>query len=974
MRLKVLWLCALIALTVSCATTTSHGQAEDPARPASDAETIRFNFKGATFEEVIDFFARATGMPVVWEIEPPQGTLDYLSPQTHTPAEALRILNIILQSKGVNLRIDDGMLYLQKLSEMQKEDIPTFIGELPADTPDEQIVTVVRPLSVALAKPLSEKLASMVASYGAIAALDEQNSLVITETAAQVRRLIGIIDELDREDPDGAIRIIPIRHAKADALMEPLKALMSSTVERIILNKKNQPQRVQVQEMSGLTISHDARTNSIVAKGVESRIAKLEETIALLDVPTNGQGRAMRTFALNRLAPRDAINSINQLFAQLPAEQRPTLLPLNESGKITIVGALSAITEAQQLLDEIDGPTSAEPMDAGAAITVLALEHATPASVLSALKGLLTPRQTSMLKLLAGPDGRSLIVSGPAGDVAAVGRIVPVLDRAKPVTKQVRLVRLTGPDPAARVDRTTALYMKQVEAVDRADDPAMALTAEFDAESRTLTLIGSAEAIEGFTTAMRTLEEHRYVERETRQYRTQHAEPQRMSSTLASLSRQLLAPRDGDAPYVEPSFDAVDQLDLLMVTATPDQFSVIESLITTLDQPDPTDRQFRVVPLAGVEHVDALIERANEAYARLAAGYEDNEAPTPEVTVDALTGNLLLNGRTMSVRLYEQAMNEARKLVPPARTGVMMPLRQAKAGDVVAPLRDLLAKTAPVEAARTVPEPTIEVIEHTNSLYVVAEPAQHQMIRSLVTGLDTFEPSELPPLKLIQVRAADANQLATMLRQRYDKRPADLRREQPVEVTADAATNTLIVTAHENVFDEIRTFVSDINLADEDGPTRETMIYPLKVARAVDVSKALSTLYPEPPMPVDRRGNPMPHLREPREVYVSADAATNTLIIEAPSERRASFEALVEQLDRVELPPTAQLRTYHIERGDPTAIANTLMGLSRQGVLSAQPADGSKPVDVDGPGGAVARAPSSWPATPSPSSQTEQIL
>ena len=73
--------------------------------------------------------------------------------------------------------------------------------------------------------------------------------------------------------------------------------------------------------------------------------------------------------------------------------------------------------------------------------------------------------------------------------------------------------------------------------------------------------------------------------------------------------------------------------------------------------------------------------------------------------------------------------------------------------------------------------------------------------------------------------------------------------------------------------------------------------FPLKLARATDLAVALEKLYPETPMPRDSRGRPLPHLQTPREVLVSADAATNTLIIEAPAERKQSFAALVEQLD-----------------------------------------------------------------------------
>ena len=74
---------------------------------------------------------------------------------------------------------------------------------------------VVGPLDIAIAPPLAEKLKSMVAPYGDVAAMEQQNALVITETAAQVRRLIKIVRELDREDPEGAVEIVPVRYAKA---------------------------------------------------------------------------------------------------------------------------------------------------------------------------------------------------------------------------------------------------------------------------------------------------------------------------------------------------------------------------------------------------------------------------------------------------------------------------------------------------------------------------------------------------------------------------------------------------------------------------------------------------------------------------------------------------------------------------------------------------------------------------------------
>ncbi|MHC5007374.1 MAG: secretin N-terminal domain-containing protein, partial [Planctomycetota bacterium] len=280
---------ALLAASVAVASlgaadpdpTDAAAAANDDASAADEPVLIRFNFKGATFDQVIDFFSRATGLPVVREADVPQGTLDYMAPEAYTLDEALDILNIILQAKGVALRVNDDMLYLQKLEDMQREDIPVFVGELPAQVGDNEIITVVRPLNIALAKPLAERLAAMVAEYGSVTAMEQQNSLVITETAGQVRRILTIIETLDREDPEGAVEFFTIRHAKAEELMESLKALLSQKVEKYVIDQKGKQVKIEDQSMPGLSISADARTNSIIAKGVQSRLDKLREAIAL---------------------------------------------------------------------------------------------------------------------------------------------------------------------------------------------------------------------------------------------------------------------------------------------------------------------------------------------------------------------------------------------------------------------------------------------------------------------------------------------------------------------------------------------------------------------------------------------------------------------------------------------------------------------------------------------------------------------
>ncbi|GIW73985.1 MAG: hypothetical protein KatS3mg103_0507 [Phycisphaerales bacterium] len=90
----------------------------------------------------------------------------------------------------------------------------------------------------------------------------------------------------------------------------------------------------------------------------------------------------------------------------------------------------------------------------------------------------------------------------------------------------------------------------------------------------------------------------------------------------------------------------------------------------------------------------------------------------------------------------------------------------------------------------------------------------------MCVALDTVEPTALPPLKLLQVRTANAGNIARMLNDQYRQRPQAERVAKPVDVRADESTNTLIVSAHEDLLEEIKSFVEELNEQGQQGPER----------------------------------------------------------------------------------------------------------------------------------------------------------
>ena len=943
------------ALASQQAASASSDAAVVPQDPPASPR-FGFNFKGQSYDQILDYFSRTTGWPVVRETDVPVGTVDYISPRDYSLDEALQTLNILLQTQHCMLRAEGGRLFLQKLDDMKRENVPTYVGTLPVQVSDDTIVTVVLPLLNAQAKGVAEQLKNLVASYGSVTALEQQNAVLLVETAAQVRRLQRIIDELDRKDVENIIELIPLRHAKASELLTSLTALMGERVIEYVINAGD-GKRTKVEEnrVAGLVLAADDRTNSIVARGSRAKIDQVQQTIELLDVPALGgatptaaPGRGMKTLALTKVEAVDAKSRLEQLFAGYPPEKRPTVVALPEARRVTLVGSLESIDDAERFISEMEGFTPkpgsvrGERLRGDRSVAAIPLKSATSDTVLQALKSLLTSRQQSDATVVSGPDGRTILVSADSADISGIREIVAVLDLPANVERQVRLLKVASPQPEATVARARELFEAQTPAA----DVSRSIRIELDPASRELVLIGCAQSIERFSTLLTQLEQHRPVDRETRVIEVKHVLPSAIASQVASLAKQMLDPRDGttlDAPTV----DAMDATRSLIVSASPDQFATLQSLIQSLDRVAPGSWQVQTIPLAGIDPAK-LLERADKVFAVLAQGAAAGELERPTLEADTQSGMLILSGKRESVAAYQQALQQARQLMPPPRAGKMISVTLGKASEIAPKLAELVAKSTLLDPSRAVQNATIEVVDATNTIFVVGEPAQIAMLESFVRELDVSTVGELQPMRLLQLRAGDAPQLAAMLQARFEQRSPEERRLKPLKIEADATTNTLVVSAHPELFDSVREFVEQLNRAGDtsQAAARETFVVGLKAAKAADLAIALDRLFPTPPMPLDSRGRPLPHLQKPKEVFVAADPTTNSLIVEAPKERRNSFESLVTELDRIPLPPQATLRTYRVERGDLEKIATNLRDLAVRGMLSMPAENGGKTVEV----------------------------
>src|SRR5262249_61951656 len=108
--------------------------------------------------------------------------------------------------------------------------VPTIVGAtVDATRPDDEVITQIITLRFASAIDLTTLLRPMISARGALAAHRETNLLIVTDTAANIRRLLDVVRLIDVVVALEELRIVPIRFTDANDLTTILNQLYQTT-------------------------------------------------------------------------------------------------------------------------------------------------------------------------------------------------------------------------------------------------------------------------------------------------------------------------------------------------------------------------------------------------------------------------------------------------------------------------------------------------------------------------------------------------------------------------------------------------------------------------------------------------------------------------------------------------------------------------------------------------------------------------
>ncbi|MGH8042825.1 MAG: type II secretion system secretin GspD [Rudaea sp.] len=294
-------LAVVLALVATAAFAQPHAPA--PAPESNPPGTHTLNMKDADIQALIATVSEITGKNFI--VGPNvQGKVTVVSARPMKADEIYDVFLSVLRVHGYAAIPAGSMIKIVPEAVAQQDGSGGLNGTHPHEA--DEIVTQIVPVKHVSATELVPILRPLMPQGAQLIAHPASNSLVISDRAGNVERMISIIQRIDTVS-DSGVDVIPLQHASAAEVARILTQLADTKG----VDAADQPH-----------VYADERTNSILLSGGKSGRLRLRALIAHLDTPISDGGETQVVY-LNYANAKDLVPILEGVAATLTGETPP---------------------------------------------------------------------------------------------------------------------------------------------------------------------------------------------------------------------------------------------------------------------------------------------------------------------------------------------------------------------------------------------------------------------------------------------------------------------------------------------------------------------------------------------------------------------------------------------------------------------------------------------------------------------------
>ncbi len=242
---------------------------------------VSLDFKDADIKVVIKAISELTGKNFVID-EKVRGKVTIISPTKIPLEEVYHVLESILEVKGYTTVPAGEVIKVIPSREAKGKSIETRVGrEVERISPEDKIITQLIPLEYAACDQVRSLLTPLISPGGNLITYPPANTVIITDVSSNIRRMMTIVEEIDKKPPPGKemIHVYYLKNSTAEDLAKVLTEMYAKMVARRV--GKGKALAIEAKP----TIVADKLTNALIIIAAPTQYEELEKIIEKLDIP-----------------------------------------------------------------------------------------------------------------------------------------------------------------------------------------------------------------------------------------------------------------------------------------------------------------------------------------------------------------------------------------------------------------------------------------------------------------------------------------------------------------------------------------------------------------------------------------------------------------------------------------------------------------------------------------------------------------
>lgn len=283
---------------------------EPPTRTGKSvpAGRVTLDFKEIELADLIHTISELTGRNFLYD-ETVRGKATIVSPDGMTLDEAYQLFLTVLNLKGFTVVPAGKVNKIVPLKSAREANLPLVTDGL---RPSEQFVTRLVRLENLDASTIAQTVLTPLASPSShIMAYTPTNTLIITDSAVNIERMVQLIRELDLPGTAQTMEVITLKFAGAEETAKLCTEMLGAGGAR---RRTSGASAVLQEEATGSKIVPFPRTNSLVVLASADQLAAIRSLIALIDQDLGGERSNINVYRLENATAEDLAKTLNEIL------------------------------------------------------------------------------------------------------------------------------------------------------------------------------------------------------------------------------------------------------------------------------------------------------------------------------------------------------------------------------------------------------------------------------------------------------------------------------------------------------------------------------------------------------------------------------------------------------------------------------------------------------------------------------------